>query len=141
MQQATRGCNVGRDTSLRLSSFRETTLYRRCPRNDVGSPRHYGVTLFRATSLQGDAGAAHWCTGMQTRPSARDPDRVPLDLFAVNEIKGPIIEFFGKLLPLRPGSGLFSHETRFPGVLTLDLTLPHVSSPVNQQTIREKEIV
>jgi len=53
MQQTTRGCNVARGTSLRLSSFRETTLYRRCPRNDVGSPRHYGAALFRATSLQG----------------------------------------------------------------------------------------
>lgn len=109
---------VVKDTSLHF----EKPLYRRCPRNDVGSPRHYGAVLFRATPLRGGTTRCRswwwrwWCTGMQrvfSRPSARDPDRVPLDLFAVNEIKGPIIEFFGKLLPPRPGSGPFPRDA-FP---------------------------
>lgn len=36
------------------------------------------------------------------------PWQSALDLFAVNEIKGPIIEFFGKLLPPSPGNERFS---------------------------------
>ena len=91
----------------------------------------------------GRGGAARWCTGMQTRPSARDPDRVPLDLFAVNEIKGPIIEFLGKLLPLRPGSGLFSHTRRVSPESwpLISLFLTSVLPSTNKYDTRKKEIV
>lgn len=124
-----RGCNVAKDTSLHL----EKPPYRRCPRNDAGSPRHYGAGSISGDTAPGRRGGAPECKRAFSRPSARDPDRVPLDLFAVNEIKGPIIEFFGKLLPPRPGSGLFSRDGLVSpeSLLTPDLALPHVNSPVN----------
>jgi len=61
------------------------------------------------------------------------PWQSALDLFAVSEIKGPIIEFFGKLLPPRPGNrDALDPWTRH---------LSHVEFTSSRLTIPEKRVV
>lgn len=79
----------------------ESTLSKMSQKRCWESSTLYGAVLFRSTPPRTTMhrNAPRTLSLERTRPW-----QSALDLFAVSEIKGPIIEFFGKLLPLRPGN-------------------------------------